>query len=36
MTILVIDDQPVVRKVVQLMLEKSGYTVLAAADGAEG
>ena len=35
-TILVIDDDPGVRKVAVLRLEREGYRVLAAADGEEG
>jgi PAS domain S-box-containing protein len=35
-TILIIDDEPDVREVVQALLESSGYRVLLAADGVEG
>jgi PAS domain S-box-containing protein len=35
-TILVVDDEPVVRKVVARMLERAGHTVLVAASGFEG
>lgn len=34
-TILLVDDEPAVRRVVRLYLESSGYRVLEAADGAE-
>ena len=33
-TVLVVEDEPVVRAVAQALLSRSGYTVLAAADGA--
>jgi CheY-like chemotaxis protein len=33
-TILVVEDEPVVRAVAQALLSRSGYTVLAASDGA--
>jgi PAS domain S-box-containing protein len=35
-TILVVDDEPAVRKLAQVILEQRGYSVLAAADGQEG
>lgn len=35
-TILIIDDQVHIRRVIQLKLEKSGYNVLSAGDGREG
>ena len=35
-TILIIDDEQVVRDVAKLMLERQGFTVLAAASGADG
>lgn len=34
--ILVIDDEPSIRKLIHIMLEKNGYEVDEAADGAEG
>jgi two-component system cell cycle sensor histidine kinase/response regulator CckA len=34
-TILVVDDEPAVRKLAQLILEQRGYSVLNAADGRE-
>lgn len=34
-TVLVVDDEPVVRTLVRNMLERSGYTVLEARDGEE-
>ncbi|MFH0980997.1 MAG: response regulator [Planctomycetota bacterium] len=35
-TILVIDDEPIVRTVAAAILERSGFTVVAAPDGTEG
>jgi CheY-like chemotaxis protein len=35
-TVLVVDDQPAVRRVARRILEKAGYRVLLAADGEEG
>jgi PAS domain S-box-containing protein len=35
-TILVVDDEPVLRKMVGMILKKSGYSVLVAKDGREG
>ena len=35
-TILVVDDEPVLRKLVGMILQKSGYSVLVAQDGREG
>ncbi len=34
--VLIIDDEPQIRSMVRLILEREGYTVLEAADGAEG
>ena len=36
LTILIIEDQPVMRKNLAFILEMEGYEVLAAADGREG
>jgi CheY-like chemotaxis protein len=35
-TILVIDDEPILRQVIELTLQKAGFHVLAAANGREG
>jgi CheY-like chemotaxis protein len=35
-TVLVVEDEPVVRTVAQALLSRSGYTVLTAPDGASG
>jgi CheY-like chemotaxis protein len=34
--ILIIDDEPQIRSMIRLMLERAGYTVLEASDGVEG
>jgi CheY-like chemotaxis protein len=34
-TVLVVEDEPALRRLISLSLEKRGYTVLAAEDGAE-
>ena len=36
MTILIIDDEPDIRLIVRLSLQKTGFTVLEAASGADG
>jgi DNA-binding response OmpR family regulator len=35
-TVLVVDDDPVIQKLLKVNFEMEGYTVLSAADGAEG
>lgn len=35
-SILIIDDEPQIRSMIRLILERSGYTVIEASDGIEG
>ena len=35
-SILIIDDEPQIRSMIRLILERAGYTVIEAADGVEG
>jgi YesN/AraC family two-component response regulator len=35
-SILIIDDEPQIRSMIRLILERSGYTVIEASDGVEG
>jgi CheY-like chemotaxis protein len=35
-SILIIDDEPQIRSMIRLVLERAGYTVMEAADGVEG